>query len=502
MTTPTQAAAPATPSPQRAQAAPATVPPRRLLSQFFWLGGLVVLAGLAIFIAYPWWSYRQAHSITADAFVEAHIVNVAPQTVSGHIVRFLVEENDRVKEGDLLVQIDQEPYQVQVDIKKAAVLEAEKSLVAAVAQARGMAAQTRSGLYNLRHAMEDVNNQIANLGANVAKLNSRRATLDLAQSNLKRGEEVARTPGAISAEELDNRRQTVKVDEAALAEAMQAVLANRVSLGLTIQPQKGRDLADVPPDLDQNFSTVRQAMAETLKSATQLGYISSSWDGTPEQALAEFYRQDKNGDVNAIYAKLIDDSPAVMQARAKLQQVKSDLDQALLNLRYTSIRAPFPGVVVKRYCHLGDFASPGVAIVSMYNPDLTYVTANLEEDRLPGVAPGNPVELQLDAFAEPFRGRVVWVSKSTGAQFALMPRNVVAGEFTKVVQRVPVRIAIEKDERWPLLQAGLSVRAVIAHGEGDPNWAAQAAKEMKELEARYSESQPTGDGAIQGNSHD
>jgi membrane fusion protein, multidrug efflux system len=499
MTTPIQAAAPATPSPQHATAVPAMALLRRQLSGFLWLGGLIVLVGLAIFVAYPWWSYFQTHSITADAFVEAHIVNVAPQTVSGHIVRFLVEENDRVKEGDLLVQLDPEPYQVQVDIKRAAVLEAEKSLAAAVAQARGMAAQTRSSLFNLRHAMEEVNNQIANLGANVAKLNSQRATLELAQSNLKRGEDVAKTPGAMSAEDLDNRRQTVKVDEAAVAEVMQAVLASRASLGLTIQPQTGHDLADVPPDLDQNFSTVRQALADTLKSATQLGYISTSWDGTPEQAIQEFYRQDKDGNVNVIYAKLIDDSPAVMQARANLQQVKSDLDQALLNLRYTRIRAPFPGVVVKRYCHLGDFASPGVAILSMYNPDLTYVTANLEEDRLPGVASGNPVELQVDAFAEPFRGRVVWVSKSTGAQFALMPRNVVAGEFTKVVQRVPVRIAIEKDERWPLLQAGLSVRAIIAHGQEDPNWAAQAAREMKDLEARYSEPQPTDERANPGN---
>jgi multidrug resistance efflux pump len=70
-----------------------------------------------------------------------------------------------------------------------------------------------------------------------------------------------------------------------------------------------------------------------------------------------------------------------------------------------------------------------------------------------------------------------------------MPRNVVSGEFTKVVQRVPVRIAIEKDERWPLLRAGLSVRADIAHGEGDPRWAEQAAREMKDLETRYNQPQ-------------
>ena len=101
------------------------------------------------------------------------------------------------------------------------------------------------------------------------------------------------------------------------------------------------------------------------------------------------------------------------------------------------------------------------------------------------MAPGNPVELHVDAFAEPFRGQVVWIDKSTGAQFALMPRNVVAGEFTKVVQRVAVRIAIEKDERWPLLRAGLSVRAVINHGPGDPRSAEQAAQQMADVETPF-----------------
>src|SRR5262249_51992861 len=170
-----------------------------------------------------------------------------------------------------------------------------------------------------------------------------------------------------------------------------------------------------------------------------------------------------------------------------VEDARRALEAARTNLRFTTIRAPFPGAVVKRYRHLGDFASPGVAILSMYNPDLLYVTANLEETRLRGVAPGNAVDLQVDAFADPFRGRVVWIDKSTGAQFALMPRNVVSGEFTKVVQRVPVRIAIEKDERWPLLRAGLSVRAVIAHGEGDPQWAERAARELRDLEMRHNQ---------------
>src|SRR5262249_10474024 len=157
--------------------------------------------------------------------------------------------------------------------------------------------------------------------------------------------------------------------------------------------------------------------------------------------------------------------------KESVEDARRNLQSAQTQLRFTRILAPFPGVVVKRYRNLGDFASPGVAVLSMYNPDLLYVTANLEETRLQGVAPGNPAELRIDAFADPFRGRVVWVNKSTGAQFALMPRNVVAGEFTKVVQRVPVRIWIDRDERWPLLRAGLSVSVSIDHGEGDAGWA-------------------------------
>src|SRR5207237_2285197 len=111
------------------------------------------------------------------------------------------------------------------------------------------------------------------------------------------------------------------------------------------------------------------------------------------------------------------------------------------------------------------------------------------ETKLEGVAPGNRVRLDIDAFDRPFRGRVVWIDRATGANFALVPRNVSSGEFTKVVQRVPVRIAIEKDERWPRLRAGLSVTVAIEHGPGDPVWADRTAREMTALEAKYNHPQ-------------
>src|SRR5262249_6844098 len=142
----------------------------------------------------------------------------------------------------LLVQLDKEPYQVQVNIKKAAVEAAKSDLTAAKAQVQSLVAQTRANKFKLEHAIEDVDNQIASLRANVATLNSRIASLELAKANLKRGEELAPT-GGISKEDLDQRKQQLKVAEAAVEQARQTVYANRVGLGLPEQPAKGHDLS-------------------------------------------------------------------------------------------------------------------------------------------------------------------------------------------------------------------------------------------------------------------
>src|SRR5438105_14719052 len=150
-------------------------------------------------------------------------------------------------------------YQGQLEVKKAAMATAEADQASARAQVRGQVAQARANRFKLEHSMEEVKTQIANLRANVATLNSRKATLELARANLKRGEELA-PGGGISKEELDQRRQTVKVDEAAVDQALQSVYAIRVGLGLPAQPASGHELSDVPDDLAQNFSSVRQAL--------------------------------------------------------------------------------------------------------------------------------------------------------------------------------------------------------------------------------------------------
>jgi membrane fusion protein (multidrug efflux system) len=104
---------------------------------------------------------------TDDAYVNGHVTFIAPR-VAGHVAKVLVDNNQRVKQGDILVQLDKEPYRIQVEIMKSALATAKTDLALAMAQARGLVAQTRSSRFKLDHAMEDVRNQIELLKSNVA----------------------------------------------------------------------------------------------------------------------------------------------------------------------------------------------------------------------------------------------------------------------------------------------------------------------------------------------
>ena len=163
---------------------PQTTPPpdrqpkrrRRLLMGL--LGALILLAACVFGI--PWIRFALNTVSTDDAYVNSHVTFVAPR-VSGQISRVLVDDNYRVQKGELLAELDKEPYQIAVSQKKAAVDTAEADLQAAKAEARGMEAEARSRRWKLQRAVEDLENQIALLHARVAALDKSKATLALAQ---------------------------------------------------------------------------------------------------------------------------------------------------------------------------------------------------------------------------------------------------------------------------------------------------------------------------------
>jgi membrane fusion protein (multidrug efflux system) len=427
-------------------------------------GIMILVLAVAAPFASDWLLYRFSHSITDDAVVESHLVNIGPQQVSGHIVRILVEEHDVVSAGQLLVEIDPTPYRDEVEVAAAKLTVAEAELAAEEASLTRLQAE-------VPHQIEMAGKALAAARAEQARDDEtlQFTTEDVAKAikETQAALEAAQAAFVLAEEEYKRFSTLFKesaVPERRAQEATKTYNATRADVRLG-EARLARALAG-----EKKIAVAKQA---ALAAAHQTDKASQSLK------LAETRK-----------LRITEAERDVAVKKHQVEEMRRALEVAQTNLKYTRIVAPFPGVVVKRYRHLGDYVPVGTPILSLYNPELTYVTAQLEETKLEGVAPGNPVRLDIDAFSQPFRGRVVWINRATGANFALVPRNISSGEFTKVVQRVPVRIFIEKDDRWDQLRAGLSVTVFIAHGPGDPDWANQAAKTMRDLESTV---QPPGE---------
>jgi membrane fusion protein (multidrug efflux system) len=444
-----------------------TGPPSHPLRKWLLLAGAVVGLGVGGYIVVIPWVVTALNTVsTDDAYVNSHVTFVAPR-VLGQVSKVLVDDNYYVKKGEVLVELDSEPYRVQVAIKKAAAEAAETDLAAAQAQVRGQVAQARANRYKLQRAIEDVDNQIANLHASVATLNSRRATLELAQANLKRGEDLA-PQGALSREDLDLRRETNKVARAAVEQALEAVHAIRVGLGLPPEPPKGHDLTEVPPDLDQNFSAVRQALGDLLQSAAAFGYFPSSWTATPKETIAAFYKQDPGGNLDRILARLIPRAPAIKEAEAKLHQAQRDLDDADLNLRYCDIVSEIDGVVTSRSVNPGNNVQVGQSLMAVRSLTEIWIDANFKETQLAKLRIGQRVRCEADMYGtrHEFEGRITGFTMGTGETLSLLPPQNATGNFVKIVQRLPVRIELTNydPDEVPLF-VGLSVVPYVYYKE-------------------------------------
>ena len=443
-------------APPKPTARPAPGRRRRLL-----LIGIVV-AALVLAIGVPQLLRAFNTVSTDDAYVNSYVTFVAPR-VSGQVARVLVDDNYRVKKGDVLVELDPEPFQVQVAIKQAVVDTAQANLVLAQANVRGLIAQARSYRFKLSRAIEDVDNQIALIRARVATWEQSKATLVLAQAEFDRAARLLATK-VVSAEEYDQRHETLDIAKAQVTQSLENILQARVALGLPAQPPPGMSLADVPADLDQTFSSVRQAQADLLQSAAQLGIVPSSYSLSPKQMLDEFYRRDPSGDLDRIYAGVIKNAPTLKQAETNLMQAKRDLDQANLDLRYCTVVAEIDGVITRRNVNPGNNVQVGQSLMAIRSLHDIWVDANFKETQLRDLRIGQRVDLELDMYGgkHTFEGRISGFTYGTGSTLALLPAQNATGNFVKVVQRLPVRIdVINYDpDKLPLF-VGLSVTPTV-----------------------------------------
>jgi membrane fusion protein (multidrug efflux system) len=399
---------------------------------------------------------------TDDAYVNGYVTSVAPR-VSGQVARVLVDNNNRVKKGDVLVELDPEPYQVQVAIKQAALDAAQANLTVAQANVRGLIGQTRSNRFKLSRAIEDVDNQIALIAARVATWEQEKATLVLAQQEFDRAERLLSTR-VVSQEEYDERREALDVAKAQVTQALENIYQARVALGLPAQVPEGQKLSDVPSDLDQTFSSVRQAQAELLQTAAQLGIVPSSYTLSPQEMLDEFYRRDPAGDLNRIYDEVVKNAPTLKQAQTNVMQAQRDLDQANLNLRYCTVVAEIDGVISRRNVNPGNNLQAGQSVMAINSLRDIWIDANFKETQLRNLRIGQHVDLELDMYGgkHVFEGRISGFTYGTGSTLALLPPQNATGNFVKIVQRLPVRVDVLNydPDKLPLF-AGLSVTPTV-----------------------------------------
>ncbi|WP_413989023.1 efflux RND transporter periplasmic adaptor subunit [Labrys okinawensis] len=424
------------------QAPPDSSPAPQKAGKASWQRKLLVRAvcvavpvGLLAF-GVPWLQEMLSTASTDDAFVNGHVTSVAPR-VAGQISRVLVDDNNRVHQGDLLAELDKEPYQVIVSQKQAAVDTAQADLQAATAAVRAIEAEARSRRWNLQHAVQDVDNQVALLHARAAVVDKSKAALALAQIEFDRARRLV--PAAdVSRAVYDQRQAQLTAAGAELAQSMAEAQQVRVSLGLPAQPDGGGDLNQVPPDLDETFSSVLEAQAGLIQSAAQLGVV-HSFNQSPKAMLDQF---EKLGDIDKTFDQYEANAPAVSQAEAKLEAAKRELAQAELNLRYCDVVAEIDGVVTRRNVNPGNYVQVGQNLMAVRSLNEIWVDANFKETQLGDLRIGQPVDLYVDMYGgkRAFKGRVAGFTMGTGSTLALLPPQNATGNFVKVVQRLPVRI--------------------------------------------------------------
>ena len=363
-----------------------------------------------------------------------------------------MDDNNRVHKGDLLVELDKEPFRDAVAVKKAAVDTAQADLDANRATVRGIEAQAMSRRWQLQQAIENVENQIALLHARVAALKKAKATLTLAQQEFDRTARLV-VDDTASRELYDQRQAALSIAQAGIVQALADVNQVRVSLGQQAQPEDSADLDTVPPDLDQTFSSVLQAQAELIQTAAELGVL-HSYNQSPKQMIEEFEKLDPEGNIDRTFARLAAQAPAVKQAEAKLAATNRDLAVAELDLRYCDVVAEIDGVVTRRNVNPGNDVQVGQSLMALRSLSEIWVDANFKETQLRDLRIGQAADLYVDMYGhrQVFKGRITGFTIGTGSTLALLPPQNATGNFVKVVQRLPVRIELQDydPEKSPL----------------------------------------------------
>jgi membrane fusion protein (multidrug efflux system) len=394
------------PAPEKAPVAPAKRSRAKVL--------LPVLLGAAALIGGGLYLHGRGKETTDDAFVESHVANVAPR-VQGQVLHVLVRDNQAVNAGDILIELDDRDATARAHAAKADLESAQASLAASNAQ---LSLAEHSVDAGLRQAKGGVTQAFAMSGSSKAAIDQARADLVAAESR-----------ASLTAMEL-GRAQKLNSDGA----VAQAELDNRKSLN------------------DQALASVDQAKARLAAASVGL----QNAGGSIETAQGRLAAAQTGPDQVEVARAQVD------VAKARVDQAAAALEQAELNLSYMKVRAPTRGVVSRRSVEPGQLVDPARPLLALTELDDSWIVANFKEDQIGSLRVGQPATVTLDAFSgRKLNGHLDSFSGGTGSRFALLPPDNASGNFTKVVQRVPVLIRIDDKLEGIVLRPGLSAFVTV-----------------------------------------
>ena len=412
--------------------------PRRLLP----FG--IALAVLAA-IAYGGWAWVDSrHRVsTDDAHVEGTVVTVSAR-VPGPVARVHVRDNEDVRAGQLLVEIDPRDNQIRVE-------QARATLAMATAEARGARSEVPL-------ARESTDSRLQQARAVVA---AARAAVDVSRAEADEARARAESRGAAIA--------------AAQAEVVLAeTAADRTRLDLERASRLATQGLIAAQEHDAARAGARAALASLDAARRRLGQAEREADAAiVETRRRAFSVQQAERRVEEAEAMMADASSqqaqvpvkeaAAGRAGASVDQAQAELAAAELQLAKTRIVAPLDGTVAKKTVEPGQMLQVGQPLLAIVPLESVWVVANFKETQMGRVRPGQAATILVDTFPDRvFRGRVDSISAGTGARFSLLPPENASGNWVKVVQRVPVKIVLEEYRANPhLLRTGMSATVTI-----------------------------------------
>jgi membrane fusion protein (multidrug efflux system) len=375
---------------------------------------ILIVSGIAIatvlgFVGYRWWSYASTHESTNDAYVTGYLHPVSSR-ISGTVVYVHVDDNQKVQKGQVLVELDPKDYQVVVQNAQAALENAKRQAGAAQATIN-LSSQTAQA--NTTEAKGAVGTAIAGISSAQAMVNQAQAAVVSAQDQFAKAQaqeinakvtdqryEQLYQSGAIPKQQRDDASTAYQVAQAQTKTAQQSIV-------------------DAKAKYQSALDGIDQAKANLVDS-----------QGKVQQAQASGQQTEVN-------------RRQYQAAQAQIAAATANLKQAQLNLSYTLIKAPTTGRIGNKTVQVGQRVQPEQPLLAVVGGN-SWIVANFNETQLSKMQPGEIAEIRVDTFSgKTFKGSVNSLSPASGSDFSLLPPDNATGNFTKVVQRIPVKVTFD-----------------------------------------------------------